>query len=235
MPKNYYIILGIPSDSTQDDIKAAYRRLAKKFHPDRYHEGSTPFQGIQEAYSVLSDPKSRKSYDYSLQSNVRVRPPADAEPMRQYSTEQEIEPLAEEKYSRPIKAPSLKTSIHQPWAAFDNIFDRFLGNFTDQPQPLQSRRQNITIEITLSQEQAQRGGNIRLMVPVDMRCPSCFQSGSSRYYTCWRCNGSGILRGDKPLLINYPSGITENHSMKLALNSPIGRPLHITVVFKVRW
>ena len=235
MPKNYYIILGIPSDSTQADIKAAYRRLAKKFHPDHYSESPAPFQGIQEAYSVLSDPKTRRSYDSSLQSNVRVRHPADVEPMQQHYTEQEIEPLVDERRSRQKKAPTVKTSIHHPWASFDNIFDRFLDGFTEQLQSAQSRHHNITIEVTLSPEQARRGGNVRIMVPIEMRCPSCFRSGSSRYYTCWRCNGAGILRGEKPLLISYPPGITENHSMELSLNRPMDRPLHLTVVFTVRW
>ncbi len=63
MPKNYYIILGIPATSSQDEIKSAYRRLAKEYHPDRYDEGHSPFQTIQEAYAVLSDPKLRRAYD----------------------------------------------------------------------------------------------------------------------------------------------------------------------------
>ena len=60
MPKNYYIILGIPANSNQEDIKAAYRRLAKEYHPDYYGENYAPFQVLQEAYSVLSDPLQRK-------------------------------------------------------------------------------------------------------------------------------------------------------------------------------
>jgi len=80
MSKNYYIILGIPSDSTQTDIKAAYRRLAKEFHPDHYGESQIPFQALQEAYSVLSDPKSRKAYDDSLQKTGRQS--QQAEPTR---------------------------------------------------------------------------------------------------------------------------------------------------------
>lgn len=234
MPKNYYIILGIPSDSTQADIKAAYRRLAKKFHPDHYNESPTPFQGIQEAYSVLSDPKSRKSYDSSLQSKVRINHPVDVEPMQQYNTEQKIEPLVDERRSRPVKELSVKTSIHHPWATFDTIFDGFLGNFTEQLHSVQSRHQNTTIEVTISPEQARRGGNVRIMVPIERVCPSCFRSGNSRFHACLRCNGAGILRRDKPLLIRYPPGITRNHSIELSLERTMDRPLHVVVVFTVR-
>ena len=62
MAKNYYAILGITSDAKADEIRAAYRRLAKEFHPDRYPGGIHTFQQIQEAYSVLSDDQERRQY-----------------------------------------------------------------------------------------------------------------------------------------------------------------------------
>ncbi len=65
--KSYYEILGVEPDATQDQIKKAYRKLAKKYHPDS--GGSDPasnarFQEISEAYAVLSDPDLRSKYDY---------------------------------------------------------------------------------------------------------------------------------------------------------------------------
>ena len=65
--KNYYDILGISRDATQAQIKAAYRKLAKKYHPDASsgkEEDKEHFQEIQEAYAVLSDPEKRKMYHY---------------------------------------------------------------------------------------------------------------------------------------------------------------------------
>lgn len=65
--KNYYDILGISRDATQAQIKAAYRKLAKKYHPDSSSgkdEDKERFQEIQEAYAVLSDPEKRKMYHY---------------------------------------------------------------------------------------------------------------------------------------------------------------------------
>ncbi len=55
MPQDYYLVLGITSDASQADIKDAYRRLAKEYHPDHYKGNHRPFQAIQEAYAVLSD------------------------------------------------------------------------------------------------------------------------------------------------------------------------------------
>ena len=66
MPKDYYKILGVPRNATQEEIKKAYRRLALKYHPDRNRgnkEAEEKFKEINEAYAVLSDPEKRKQYD----------------------------------------------------------------------------------------------------------------------------------------------------------------------------
>jgi len=60
--KDYYAILGVPRNATQEEIKRAYRRLALKYHPDRNpgnKEAEEKFKEISEAYQVLSDPEKR--------------------------------------------------------------------------------------------------------------------------------------------------------------------------------
>ena len=66
MPKNYYVVLGIPSTSSQEEIKTAYRRLAKEFHPDRYGEGHSPFQVIQEAIQRVDPGKHVTLLNFAL-------------------------------------------------------------------------------------------------------------------------------------------------------------------------
>jgi curved DNA-binding protein len=80
--KDYYQIMGVARDASQDDIKRAYRRLARKFHPDVSKEANAEdkFKEVQEAYEVLKDPQRRSAYD-QLGSNWRAgqefRPPPD--------------------------------------------------------------------------------------------------------------------------------------------------------------
>ncbi len=63
--RDYYEVLGVTRDASEDDIKKAYRTLAKKYHPDvsKEPDAETKFKEIQEAYEVLSDPAKRDQYD----------------------------------------------------------------------------------------------------------------------------------------------------------------------------
>ncbi|GLV48379.1 chaperone protein DnaJ 2 [Thermus sp. LT1-2-5] len=63
--KDYYAILGVPKNATQEEIKRAYKRLARQYHPDvnKSPEAEEKFKEINEAYAVLSDPEKRKIYD----------------------------------------------------------------------------------------------------------------------------------------------------------------------------
>jgi DnaJ-class molecular chaperone len=65
--KNYYVVLGVPREASTSGIRSAYRRLAKRHHPDRAGEqGKRAFQEIAEAYSVLSDPELRRAHNQRL-------------------------------------------------------------------------------------------------------------------------------------------------------------------------
>lgn len=64
MSKDYYTILNIPRNASQDDIKKAYRKMAHQYHPDKQGGNEDKFKEVNEAYQILSDPKKRSSYDH---------------------------------------------------------------------------------------------------------------------------------------------------------------------------
>ncbi|MFT5698585.1 MAG: DnaJ-class molecular chaperone [Desulforhopalus sp.] len=133
-------------------------------------------------------------------------------------------------------------SLRHQWSIFEDVFDDLLTGFVEHRQPVRRSSKDITIEITLSPTQAQRGGNVRINLPVQMNCPSCYHySGSARI--CWRCNGTGSLQGEKPVQINYPAGISNNHTIRFALKDHGGQHAHyrdqhthnLRAVFTIRW
>lgn len=82
--KDYYAILGVPRDASQDDIKRAYRKLARKYHPDVSNEtdAEEKFKAVGEAYEVLKDPEKRAAYDgvgQNWQQGQDFQPPPDWE------------------------------------------------------------------------------------------------------------------------------------------------------------
>src|SRR5664279_297626 len=78
--KDYYEILGVPRDANQDEIRRAYRKLAREYHPDlnRDSDAEDRFKELGEAYEVLSDPDKRERYD-GLGAQWRARAPASDE------------------------------------------------------------------------------------------------------------------------------------------------------------
>ena len=231
MPKNYYIILGIPKSSTQKDIRAAYRRLAKEFHPDRYGKDQAPFQIIQEAYAILSNPESRKSYDHSLQPKSRVNSTV-RHTFNKRSSNIHIEPLVPESHTRFSNQNAFTRSFRQQRSTIDDVFGCFAGEnqgFYDSKMMLP---QDISVEISLTPIQAQIGGNVRVDLPIPLHCSSCHRY-SEHGFVCRRCNGTGILRGEKPILIRFPAGIQDNHVIKISLHPHDIRKIYLNVIFKI--
>lgn len=75
--KNYYKVLGVPSHCSQDELKAAYRRLVRQFHPDRNYGSEAHFKLIQEAYEVLSDERKRDHFDAQLAYETYTSDPSE--------------------------------------------------------------------------------------------------------------------------------------------------------------
>ena len=225
MAKSYFTILGISPKANADEIRSAYRSLAKEFHPDHYTGSSQRFRDIQEAYSVLGNRRRRREYEQSIKKAPMRRPARTA-------TYPEPEPLIPEQSPVDVGDVSPVRSFQSFNPSFEEIFDWLWNNFSDLSPPKSARVQNLTLEVTLTREQARRGGNARVLVPAQAICPTCRGYGGVGFYECARCAGEGVITGEMPVSVSFPPGLTDDHAVMIPLDR-FGIPnTHITVLFR---
>jgi DnaJ-class molecular chaperone len=234
MPKNYYIILGISTDSSQQEIKSAYRRLAKAFHPDIYKEKHSPFPVIQEAYDVLSDPRRRQDYDRQLEPRPVVHHQTATESMSA-SRQVAVEPLSP-RHQAPFpgryRQPADFFQLHRP------LFETFIERLFDDTRSRQhssgsDRTVPLSVDVALTARQAAAGGHLRLLLPARWSCPECGGSGAGRRFSCWRCGNVGAIDGEIPVVISFPAGLGNGHVMTYSLDHLGARQGAVTVRFRV--
>jgi len=188
--------------------------------------GSRPFREIQEAYSVLGNAQRRREYEQSLKSI----------PKRRYARNigrPAPEPLVPEQGPIDLGEISPVRSFQTFRPSFDEIFERLWDNFSSIGWPKSGRFQSLTLEVTLTRDQALRGGNAKVMVPVHATCPICRGAGGVGYYECSRCAGEGAISGEIPIPIAFPSGLRSDHAVLVPLERFGIRNLHLTVLFRV--
>jgi molecular chaperone DnaJ len=225
MAKSYFAILGISPNATVDEIRSAYRQLAKEFHPDHYAGSSERFRDIQEAYSVLGNKRRRREYEQSVRK-VPIKTPLRP------TTYPEPEPLIPEDSPVDLGEVSPVRSFQSIIPSFDEVFDWLWSNFSDLAAPKSSRVQNLTLEVILTPEQARQGGNAKIMVPAQAVCPTCRGHGGVGFYECLRCAGEGAISGEMPVSVAFPPGLTKDHAVMIPLDRFGIRNTHITVLFR---
>lgn len=229
MRKNYYFVLGLTSNANQEEIKSAYRQRALELHPDLHGPDSEPFLEVQEAYSVLSDPPSREAYDARLrQSRGGARPRAEAmrAPRRAESFQQSAAPTF-------LHDLSLTQSFETFQPSFEELFARLWGNFTSFDRPKAERLESLTVEVPLTPDEGLQGGQVRVLVPAPIHCPSCHGRGSVGPFECLRCGGHGIIVSQLPVVASYPQGLTTSYVSRIPLDSFGIQNFYLTVRFRV--
>jgi|Deesub1362A_J573_1020465.scaffolds.fasta_scaffold00252_6 molecular chaperone DnaJ len=195
--KDYYEILGISRDATEEEIKRAYRKLALKYHPDRNPGDKTAeerFKEINEAYACLSDPEKRANYD-------------------RFGTAEGVG--ADFGFGGFSDFASNFSDI------FDDIFGDFFGGFTGRRRRRATKGQDLRYDLEITLEEAVFGTQKRLTIPRwetchvcegtgsmpgrgPVVCPTCKGAGHTRLQqgffsisrTCGRCNGTGSIITD---------------------------------------
>mgnify|MGYP002620326435 CR=1 FL=1 len=186
LEKDYYAVLGVPKTATAEEIKKAYRRLARKYHPDANpgsganSESTAKFKEVSEAYDVLSDPKRRKEYD-------------DARALFGSG----LGGFAGSGGARGAGFPfDLFGGVGQQGAG-DRIGDLFGGLF-NRGRTSTARRarrgQDIESEVTLSFSEAVEGTTVSLRLTSSSACQACGGTGAKAGTTprvCPTCEGTG--------------------------------------------
>ena len=192
MRKDYYLILGVPHEESLRGIQAAFRDLAKRYHPDRAGpEGTGKFQDIQEAYGVLSDPEKRNLYN---EEEISKR--GRAEPIFSQG-HTNVEPLIPERRSVLRDFATIRPS-------FESLFDRLARNFTEERIPKGERLESLNVEVILSPDEAAWGVIVPMGVPVFYTCPECRGSGHVSLFPCMVCNAQGTIEGERTVLVRIP-------------------------------
>lgn len=179
MPRDYYEVLGIKKDATGDEIKQAYRSLAKKFHPDVSSEpkevAEAKFKEISEAYEVLSDAEKRRAYDQYGHAGVDGQFSNGGFSWDDFTHTDDISDI------------------------FGDLFGSMFGGGRRQ----QSRSRNsprtgesLRYDVEINLKDVLTGKTIEVSIPHSSSCPDCKGTGGKdgKVETCSRCKGAGQVQ-----------------------------------------
>ncbi len=185
--KDYYGVLGVMSNATQDQIKRAYRKLAKKWHPDANLSDKTAgerFKTITEAYSILSDVQKRKQYDQ----------------LRKYGAFTSPGPRGQGAGRRPAGAGTGQRFEEMDFGdlsgGLGDLFSSIFGGGSAKRKGEAERGESVETVVSIPFRVAALGGKVPIAVPVTEACGTCGGSGAApgaSQTTCTECKGTGTI------------------------------------------
>jgi DnaJ-class molecular chaperone len=212
--RDYYEVLGVSREASEEQVKAAYRKLARKFHPDLNpsdRAAEERFKELQEAYDVLSDPEKRKLYD-KYGGNWRVAEQGGGAPRpgwEGFGAGQGAQPGGFDFGG--FDFGSFRAGAGGASDIFEELFGRAGGARRGR------RGQNVEAELELSLEEAHRGGRSTLQMQAAESCLTCRGTGViNNNQVCPACGGSGQVLGPKTIEVNIPVGVRDGSTIRLA-------------------
>jgi molecular chaperone DnaJ len=225
--QDYYKTLGVERTASDKEIKSAYRKLARKYHPDLNpgnKEAEKRFKEINEAYQVLGDAEKRKKYD-ELGADWE-RGAAEEELRRRYASQRAAGGF------RP--GPGAED--------FSDFFSSFFGGgfgarrgrggfegFDFGFAPREQKAPDLSAEVQITLAEAAQGTRRRLELTAQDDCPVCKGSGMVMQeermgqarvvrsaQPCSRCGGDGVIPNRRTLEVTIPAGTTDGTRMRLA-------------------
>jgi DnaJ-class molecular chaperone len=211
--KNYYDILGVEKGAAEKDIKSAYRKLARKWHPDanpqNQKQAEDKFKDITEAYEVLGDAEKRRKYDV-LGSDWQ-RAAREAEQQRTYRQAQ---------HDATVNFGNMGGGPQGGGASgFSDFFDMFfsgIGKRGAAGPSFGERGQDLETTIDLTLTEAYEGGKKSVSLQLEDLCPRCGGTGTDRNRICPQCHGTGHIIASKRFDVTVPKGVREGQRIRLA-------------------
>ena len=208
--KDYYNILGVKRDASEADIKKAYRRLARKHHPDVNpgdKSAEARFKEINEAHEVISNSEKRRKYDqYGDQwqhADQFAKTGAQGAPFQGFNTEDGQSFRYEGDGDADINS------------IFGDLFQGF-GTRTSSRRSRARRGQNVDYSVEITLEEAYHGANRVLTLEAEEPCPSCGGAGKIQNLPCSVCRGAGTRRRLKQLEVKIPAGVRNGSRVRIA-------------------
>lgn len=216
--KDYYEVLGVPKNAAGKDIKSAYRKLARKWHPDanptNQKTAEERFKEISEAYEVLGDPEKRRKYDALGSDWSNAAQQANAQ--RQYRSAHSAD------FGRDFEGGDGEAS------GFSDFFDLFFSGVgrragATASSPFAQRGGDLETTIDLSLADAYCGGKKSVTLQIEEACHRCSGSGVLSGNICPTCHGTGRLLRTKKFDVTIPKGVRNGQRIRLGGQGSPGR------------
>lgn len=207
MPKDYYVVLGIPRSESPEGVRRAFRDLARQHHPDRAGPSGTPaFRELVEAYRVLSDPGRRRAHDASLEPSAgrATRPDAGRAP-------------APARWDHRFDPRSLLSQPSALRPSADALVDRILRNFLAHDLEKAEHAEPLFCDVRLSPSEALRGGILPVRMPIAAPCPACHGAAHRAGFPCGTCDADGRVPGEIVVPVEIPPGVRTGAVLETSL------------------
>jgi len=208
--KDYYKILGVPKNAGDKAIKTAYRRLARKHHPDvaKGKDSAARFQEIAEAYEVLSDAEKRKRYD-TLGPDWQRYAEAGAGARGPFEGAEVRFGRGDEGFSDFFRSIFGNLGGRRPGGFRDVDLEDLGGGFGPD------KGGDVEAGIEVSLEDAFRGVTRTISLELDEPCPACGGAGHVNRKPCAQCRGGGWSKGRRNLEVKIPAGVATGSRVRL--------------------
>lgn len=215
--KDYYRILGVGRNADDKTIKSAYRKLARKYHPDVNKGQDARFKEINEAYEVLSDPEKRRRYDTlgpNWQHYAQQAGPQSGGFSVEYGDAGDFSDFFRTIFgdlgSR-MGAGGPRTRGGFGGGGFEDLLGGRFGRGTRQ-----RRGDDVQASVEISLEEAFHGTRKTLALELDEPCATCRGSGNVGGKPCASCHGTGWQRARREVDVRIPAGVRTGQKVRVS-------------------